>query len=43
MKDGKFILDGPKAAIITDENIGGLFDVALHIKEEGGYYYATGY
>jgi len=43
MKDGKFILDGSKAAIITDENIGGLFDVALHIKEEGGYYYATGY
>jgi iron complex transport system ATP-binding protein len=43
MKDGKFILDGAKAAIITDENIGGLFDVALHIKKEGGYYYATGY
>jgi iron complex transport system ATP-binding protein len=43
MKDGTFILDGPKAAIITDEYIGGLFDVALHIKKEGGYYYATGY
>jgi iron complex transport system ATP-binding protein len=43
MKDGKFILDGPKAAIIRDENIGGLFDVVLHIKKEGGYYYATGY
>ena len=43
MEDGKFILDGTKAAIVTDENIGGLFDVALHIKKEGGYYYATGY
>jgi len=43
MKDGKFILDGQKTVIITDENIGCLFDVALNIKKEGGYYYATGY
>ena len=43
MKDGRFIHDGPKADIVTDENIGGLFDVPLHIKAEGGYYYATGY
>jgi iron complex transport system ATP-binding protein len=43
MKDGRFIRDGPKADIVTDENIGGLFNVPLHIKEEGGYYYATGY
>jgi iron complex transport system ATP-binding protein len=43
MKDGRFIGDGPKAAMVNDENIGGLFNVPLHVKEEGGYYYATGY
>jgi iron complex transport system ATP-binding protein len=43
MKDGRFCCDGPKAEILSDANIGGLFNVPLHIKEEGGYYYATGY
>ena len=43
MKDGTCIRDGPKAALLTDDHIGGLFDVPVHIKEEGGYYYATGY
>jgi iron complex transport system ATP-binding protein len=43
MKDGRFCLDGQKSAILTDDNIGRLFDVHVHIKEEGGYYYATGY
>jgi len=43
MKEGRFCGDGPKSAVLTDENIGGLFGVPLHIREEGGYYYATGY
>jgi iron complex transport system ATP-binding protein len=44
MKDGRFQKDGPKAAVLTDENIGGLFSVPVHVKEdEDGYYYATGY
>jgi iron complex transport system ATP-binding protein len=43
MNEGRFIRDGSKADIVSDENIGGLFNVPLHIKEEGGYYYATGY
>ncbi|HZD44259.1 MAG TPA: ATP-binding cassette domain-containing protein [Methanomicrobiales archaeon] len=43
MKDGKFCRDGPKAGVLTDENIGSLFSVPVHVKEEDGYYYATGY
>jgi iron complex transport system ATP-binding protein len=43
MKDGRFCSDGPKAGILTDAQIGDLFRVPLHIREEGGYYYATGY
>ncbi len=43
MKDGTFCGDGPKQEILTDEHIGNLFSVPLHIREECGYYYATGY
>ncbi len=44
MKDGRFWKDGPKAEMLTDENIGGLFRVPVCVKEEeDGYYYATGY
>jgi iron complex transport system ATP-binding protein len=43
MKDGRFCGDGPKAAMLTDTKIGNLFSVPLHVREEGGYYYATGY
>lgn len=43
MKDGAFRKDGAKPAILTDENIGSLFCVPVHIREECGYYYATGY
>lgn len=43
MKDGRFCGDGPKEEILTDSVIGGLFDVPVHIREEGGWYYATGY
>jgi iron complex transport system ATP-binding protein len=43
MNDGRFCGDGPKAAMLTDIKIGDLFHVPLHVREEGGYYYATGY
>lgn len=43
MKDGRFCDDGPKAGMLTDTKIGDLFRVPLHIREEGGYYYVTGY
>jgi iron complex transport system ATP-binding protein len=43
MKDGRFIGDGPKAEMLTDMTIGGLFSVPVHVKEEGGWYYAMGY
>jgi iron complex transport system ATP-binding protein len=43
MKDGRFCGDGPKEEMLTDTKIGDLFHVLLHVREEGGYYYATGY
>jgi len=43
MKDGRICGDGPKTAMLTDEKIGDLFHVPLHVREENGYYYATGY
>jgi iron complex transport system ATP-binding protein len=43
MKDGTFCRDGPKEEILTDEHIGELFGVRLHIRKEGDWYYATGY
>jgi iron complex transport system ATP-binding protein len=43
MKDGRFVADGRKQEILTDERIGGLFDVPVRVKEDGGWYYATGY
>lgn len=43
MKDGRFCGDGPKNEMLTDTKIGDLFSVPLHVREEGGYFYATGY
>ena len=43
MRDGAIQEDGPKADVLTDEAIGGLFSVPVHVVEEGGYYYVTGY
>ncbi len=43
MRDGTIWRDGPKPEILTDEAIGGLFAVPVHVVEAGGYYYATGY
>jgi len=43
MKNGKFVEDGRKEDLLTDQHIGRLFEVPVHVKEEDGYYYATGY
>ncbi|MDD1675798.1 MAG: ATP-binding cassette domain-containing protein [Methanomicrobiales archaeon] len=43
MKEGRFWKDGSKTAMLTDSNIGNLFDVPVHVKEEDGWFYATGY
>jgi iron complex transport system ATP-binding protein len=43
MKDGRFCGDGPKEAMLTDGQVGDLFHVPVHIRKEGGYYYATGF
>lgn len=43
MKEGRFWKDGPKSAILTDENIGGLFEVPVRVHEENGWFYASGY
>jgi len=43
MKNGRFVEDGRKEDLLTDQHIGRLFEVPVHVKEEDGYYYATGY
>ena len=43
MKDGRICGDGEKTAMLTDVNIGRLFSVPVHVMEENGWYYATGY
>ena len=43
MKGGRIVSDGPKEEILTDAKIGGLFSVPVHVREEDGWYYATGY
>ncbi|HVN73064.1 MAG TPA: ATP-binding cassette domain-containing protein [Methanoregula sp.] len=43
MKEGRFWRDGPKGEILTGEHIAGLFGLPVTVREECGYYYATGY
>src|SRR5208283_146149 len=43
MKDGRIFGDGEKMAMLTDKKIGRLFSVPVHVREENGWYYATGY
>jgi iron complex transport system ATP-binding protein len=43
MKDGRFVGDGEKDAMLTEEKIGGLFNVPVNVRREGDWYYATGY
>ncbi|HOJ97340.1 MAG TPA: ATP-binding cassette domain-containing protein [Methanospirillum sp.] len=42
-KDGTIYQDGPKETILSDENIGAVFNVPVRIVHHDGYYYATGY
>ena len=43
MKEGKIVGDGPKEELLNDGSISRLFDVPVHVRQEDGYYYATGY
>ncbi len=43
MKDGKIFRDGRKEDVMTSLTIGDLFEVPVTVKEESGYYYASGY
>jgi iron complex transport system ATP-binding protein len=43
MKDGRFVGDGKKKEMLTDTKIGRLFNVPVHVRQEDGWYYATGY
>jgi iron complex transport system ATP-binding protein len=43
LKNGRFFQHGNKEEILTDENVGNLFSVPVHIRQDGEYYYATGY
>jgi iron complex transport system ATP-binding protein len=44
MKEGRFWNDGKKEEVLTDSHIGALFAVpGVRVREEEGYYYATGY
>lgn len=40
MKDGRFVEDGRKDILLTDQHIGNLFDVPVRVRKAGGYYYA---
>ncbi len=43
MKDGKIFRDGRKEDLMTSGAIGELFGIPVTVKEENGYYYASGY
>jgi iron complex transport system ATP-binding protein len=40
MKNGRFVADGSKETLLTDRYIGDLFDVPVHVRNAGEYYYA---
>lgn len=43
MKNGQICGDGKKAEMLVDEKVSRLFSVPVQVKEETGWYYATGY
>jgi len=43
MDGGRICGDGEKTVMLTDEKISRLFSVPVHVREENGWYYATGY
>lgn len=40
MKDGRFVQNGRKDVVLTDQHIGNLFEVPVRVRKAGGYYYA---
>jgi iron complex transport system ATP-binding protein len=40
LRDGRVLAAGPKAAVLTDERLSGLFDSPVTVDEDAGYYYA---
>jgi iron complex transport system ATP-binding protein len=40
MKGGRIVKDGPKETMLTDKNIGDLFNAPVKIEERGGFYFA---
>jgi iron complex transport system ATP-binding protein len=43
MDKGRFVRDGKKESVLTKKEIGRLFGIEVNVREEGGYYYLTGY
>jgi iron complex transport system ATP-binding protein len=43
MRKGKFYQDGPKAKILTSQNISRLFGTPVTIRKEKGFFHAVGY
>jgi iron complex transport system ATP-binding protein len=43
MKQNRIFMDGKKEEILTSKNIGKLYDIAVQINENAGYYYVVGY
>ncbi len=43
MKEGRIVLDGGKESVLTDENLRDLFGVPVRVRQENGYYYASGF
>ncbi len=43
MDGGRICGDGEKTAMLTDKKISRLFSVPVQVREENGWYYATGY
>jgi len=40
LKEGKIVADGPKAALLTDQRVSGLFDCAIKLVQANGWYQA---
>jgi len=38
MRDARIVADGPVAELMTDEALGALFDIPVHVEERGGHY-----
>jgi ABC-type molybdenum transport system, ATPase component/photorepair protein PhrA len=43
MKEGRFWKDGPKTKVLSGDHMSQLFELPVHVNEENGWYYASGY